>query len=686
MAPSLPLWAATSAATFLWRGALAQSPVKPPGNLTWAPSNAPSFHPTAHPGTETNVTTVAPTDFDASVVFDQPVSAWLVAVSVIACLMLAGVSFYILVYYQHEDDRNQAYFPKLVVMLTLSISEISVVLLALDVANRSGAVGCGQWNSICGGLSLDKAWQAMFGIAIVFCAGLIPFTIFFYESNEDGRSIKSRLCEALQYQGVAVGAAVLVLVLTWYNISSFQIPVASIGVVPTEAFEGCPGPLAEFSCMNVVYNQTIVLPGNVISWQLVSRDYVTPNNTIILATSNPQFTGDEVDNFLECPNTFWVFLGAEMSFVGWFLFCMFTGVGLITLPIDLVKKFVNRPKYIPKDVYLKLRDDIHRRVKELLATGLAMKKGRKDYESNYDKLGYRERWGKTGEQRNVFKEFKREVEIVEEDYEDIYQCHEAWKSYNPLIPYVKLVLGVLSGILSLCWFLHIFLFLIARYPWPDGPPVSYFLNRLVSWGLIDSGFALIGVFFVGLFGMYLLFANINGNFKIGLRFLILEIHPMKVGGTYMSSFLVNVLLLLLQMPALIQFLAIALSETVVLTDVDTIMNQSVRFTSFFKYFFVNNVFIFLLLAFSFLAGLMAYVFPSDRDSRTAKRLANKVDLLVREIDQAKLKASRAERVGLKEGESAFQKAKANQDRAGDDGADPEDGGDDDDKQGGLAAA
>ena len=33
-----------------------------------------------------------------------------------------------------------------------------------------------------------------------------------------------------------------------------------------------------------------------------------------------------------------------MSFIGWFLFVMFGGVGLSALPMDLIREFIMRPK------------------------------------------------------------------------------------------------------------------------------------------------------------------------------------------------------------------------------------------------------------------------------------------------------------------------------------------------------
>lgn len=46
----------------------------------------------------------------------------------------------------------------------------------------------------------------------------------------------------------------------------------------------------------------------------------------------------------------------------------------------------------------------------------------------------------------------------------------------------------------------------------------------------DGWFPLFGVLSVAIFTLYLLFCVVAGNFKLGVRFLCVELHPMKVGG------------------------------------------------------------------------------------------------------------------------------------------------------------
>jgi hypothetical protein len=56
-------------------------------------------------------------------------------------LLLFVSSFYILVYYQHPDDRNDAYFPKVIVVLGFVMAGATVLGLPIDVVNNEGYAG-----------------------------------------------------------------------------------------------------------------------------------------------------------------------------------------------------------------------------------------------------------------------------------------------------------------------------------------------------------------------------------------------------------------------------------------------------------------------------------------------------------------------------------------------------------------
>jgi LMBR1 domain-containing protein 1 len=55
-------------------------------------------------------------------------SVFLVILAVIVSVLVVVVNIYVLINYQHPDDRNQAYFPKFVVVRFLSCSLLLVAL------------------------------------------------------------------------------------------------------------------------------------------------------------------------------------------------------------------------------------------------------------------------------------------------------------------------------------------------------------------------------------------------------------------------------------------------------------------------------------------------------------------------------------------------------------------------------
>ena len=69
------------------------------------------------------------------------VDVFLVVATIIAFGILLVGGFYLLVYYQHPDDHNEAYAPKAVVLLGFVLAGATVLMLPLDVANNEGYAG-----------------------------------------------------------------------------------------------------------------------------------------------------------------------------------------------------------------------------------------------------------------------------------------------------------------------------------------------------------------------------------------------------------------------------------------------------------------------------------------------------------------------------------------------------------------
>jgi len=72
---------------------------------------------------------------------------FLLVVSLVIFILLIVVGVYLLVHFSHPDDKSDAYFPKLVVLLGFVIAGSVVLLLPLDVANNDGYAGTFYFSS-----------------------------------------------------------------------------------------------------------------------------------------------------------------------------------------------------------------------------------------------------------------------------------------------------------------------------------------------------------------------------------------------------------------------------------------------------------------------------------------------------------------------------------------------------------
>ncbi len=69
------------------------------------------------------------------------VDLFLIVSTVVAFFILFVIAVYLLVHYQHPDDHNEAYIPKLVVIGGIVLAGATALLLPLDVANNEGYAG-----------------------------------------------------------------------------------------------------------------------------------------------------------------------------------------------------------------------------------------------------------------------------------------------------------------------------------------------------------------------------------------------------------------------------------------------------------------------------------------------------------------------------------------------------------------
>lgn len=461
----------------------------------------------------------------------------LIGCIIIAFLMLF-VNFYVLVVYSHPDDKGfgTSLFAKFLVIVGLFLCWAQILVLPVDVANTRTD----------GGFDMDLFWKIIYCTVFVFIVFLIPFSMFFYETDDE-KSFCSRVITALFFEiGTAIVVIILIIV-TWVFLRYADIPVTHL-----------------------------------------TRDFST---SMISSSSTANFSGDQSQEStsLELSVGIIIYMIASLSFVGWFLFGVFAGVGLSALPIDLILSWQHRPILRPAKDLAEIKVKMKHKATQLIKETKELQDLEADQKAQ---KGFMSKVKPGSQLRKRKNKLISEITILDRDYK-LYEMETQLEKSNPLVYLAKTILGVFAAILSLTLWLHVLLYVVLCF---DGVPVHPFLNKLLI--LIEEK---IGGFFAtfafaGL-AMYLLLCVIKGNFKMGLRLFIffLPIHPMKVNGTWMNSFLFNVLLIMLTAVSCVQFCSSAFSLYTRLTTVELLFGMQIKYLRFYKYFYEYNIFIYLFM-------------------------------------------------------------------------------------------
>jgi len=538
------------------------------------------------------------------------VDIFLIVASVVTFLILLVVAVYLLVYYQHPDDHNDSYFPKIVVIIGIMLAGATCLLLPLDVANNDGYAGCDGYNTgLCGGLDMTLFWDIFFWLIPIWVFLMIPFSSFYYEADDGmlmaGTSFspnpvkKSRIFSALGYTtGVAVFVGV-VYYAGYYFLSETSIPVTSYTGMDL-ATAASLGNNRE----GVVYTTTPQTNAN--GTLPFSSNQLKGMTNLDALYANA--VGQPENATLMMQVSISTFFAALMAWLGWFLFSVFGGIGMASMPLDLLLIFKNRPKHMDAVEFAEAQKNLRDRVNELVDIGELVRLEREN-NPNMGKVGgignymNAEKRKDARIERQALLEFKQGVFLLEQDVEDFKACTSNYENYNPLRPYISLFLGICSIVISIVWVIH-----IVVYIFPE-TPLSPFLNSYFAW--FDQWFSLFGVLSVALFTLYLLFAAITGCFKFGLRIACIQLHPMILNKTYMSSFLFNVGLVLLCALPVVQFSAQAFSDYARNSTINQIFNVQVENLTFFGVWFTNKIFVYIFLSFVGLTSLYLMCKPND---------------------------------------------------------------------------
>lgn len=487
----------------------------------------------------------------------------ILVVVVVTILVLIGC-VYILIEYQHPEDRNQAWFPKAVVIFGLSLAILTVLMFPLDVANQE-ACSSGVSPSACTyTLPMETLWNAVFIANLVLVFAIIPFTVFFYEADSD--------FTFFQQIKAGLGWAFMFVVFISLVIGILYALVGYV-VYPTQQLSSGTLPLVALSNLNGTF-------GSVSMANDVCIPLAVPNGTV-------QPPDQQLCNAFHFPITItqWklrvslpVYIIAVQSVLGWLLFLVFAGVGIMGTPIGWIFEFLGRPQsVISKSEYMRRARIIAQRAKAVTENIQLLRRQSKD-----------RKW------RSNLKRVEREVVLLEEDewqLERVYPQGEDGEVRWVLFMmgfWVTGFMGILGIFLSLAWLIQIAVYMLPPYP------IAPFLNTMFV--ALDAQFALLGVAAFAGFVLYMMVVSIQGSFMLGLDFVFIKLYPMRKGATLMSAFLVNTALILCMAPAILQFCATAFAVYGAKTAIFDIFGNQVMYLMGISWLYRFNIFLYIFYA------------------------------------------------------------------------------------------
>ena len=153
-------------------------------------------------------------------------NAVLIILAIIFVLILLAINIYIMALYVHNDDKGwgSAVYCKVLVVIGLTLCQAQALLVPLDVANNSAQ------NDF--GIDMKGFWLFLYMIVLIFITLLLPFALFFYETDEDDGYCK-RVLKGVLYTFLANIISILVLFITWNFFKFVNLPVKTVATNST---------------------------------------------------------------------------------------------------------------------------------------------------------------------------------------------------------------------------------------------------------------------------------------------------------------------------------------------------------------------------------------------------------------------------------------------------------------------
>ncbi len=232
---------------------------------------------------------------------------FMLVMTIILAVLLLVTNIYLLAYYCHPDDRGfgNAWICKFVVVVGMTLAWAQVLMLPLDVSNS---------RDFGGGIRMDLFWMIIYLSTAVFILVIIPALTYYYESDPEW-TLWEKLKYSFWYLLATIFVVLIILLVSYAFLSTAEIPLTTVNC----------------SIANVQVSSF---------FQVTTANCTTDATTLNIDVSFP------------------IYVIGFMSFISWFLFVIFGGIGLPALPLDFIYDFCTRPIKMSSSEVEKLKNNI----------------------------------------------------------------------------------------------------------------------------------------------------------------------------------------------------------------------------------------------------------------------------------------------------------------------------------------
>ncbi|SOV12595.1 conserved Plasmodium membrane protein, unknown function [Plasmodium sp. gorilla clade G2] len=296
-----------------------------------------------------------------------------------------------------------------------------------------------------------------------------------------------------------------------------------------------------------------------------------------------------------------------ISFIGFLFFIFYGGIGLISLPLNLINSYIYRKKKIKKDDLKKQLDIINRKSKMLLNITETLQKERNQLlKMNYFRSFFK--YIKYNREKNFL---NYTVHNLEKEYDIL--LDNFTNNNNILFPYLSLFLGIIFLIISTIIIMHLLVYIIIDVLKYNDDIINNltFLDSLLVY-LVQIRLSVLSTIIYTFIMSYLLVCSLSGFIQFCSKLSLGLIFILEKRGTYLNSLLLNICLFFFISLGISLFSTKIFYTYSSFTYATFLFDLTLKKIRFIGPLYSNNTFLYILLLINFIT-LLLFLLPKKCD-------------------------------------------------------------------------